>query len=170
MRDPLTSALMTAKRIAPINWAGVPTPLQGRVSAVCRSLAECQDLVAWYGDAAFCPFQPVLLLLPVGLPISINGDGYASAAELQDCAVTLWERRISGEGAFNIDEARERAGLPERGKVDQLIREALWDAAQKHKASPVTNPGRQPEYPNPTGKVQFAQHPGVPYQTGVTDD
>lgn len=152
--------ILVTPMIKHINWAGVPHSFVGRCSAVCRSLKDCEDLVAWFEDPTFCPFQPVFLMIP-GAYKAIAGDGYAPAAELRDVAVTVWEQTVSGPG-FDFDVAREKAGLPERAKADQLIREALWDRAQRHKASPVTDPARQPWHPNPTGRTVFGQLPGIP--------
>ena len=161
--------IMLTPMVKFINWTGVPHGLRGKVSAVCRSLKDCEDLVAWFGDGNFCPFQPVLLLIPGNpSPIAIVGDGYATAAELRDCAVDQWEittERIAKTGRnFDFDEARERAGLPRAEDFDTLYREAMWARIQKHKASPVTDPFRQPDYPNETNKVMFPHHPGVPYE------
>lgn len=162
---------MTARRIPSIDWSGVSYQLQvafrGHISALCQSLKDCEDLVAWFGDADFCPFQPVILLIPGSQPVSITGAGYATAAELRDCAVTYWEttvNRVAAGSVLDFDTLRERRGLAPRDKVDEMIREALWERAAKHKAAPVTDPMRQPVYPNPTGKINFPQHPGVPYE------
>ena len=175
MIDARDAAIRTAKRIPPMNWVGVPPNLRqafkGHISALCRSLKDCEDLVAWFGDADFCPFQPVILLVPGSQPVAIAGAGYATAAELRDCAVTYWEttvNRVASGSVLDFDTLRERAGMARREKADELIREALWERAKRHKESPRTDPMRQPVYPNPTNKVQFPEHPGVPYE--VNDD
>lgn len=159
------NAGMLAPRFIPeIDWAGVPPTLKGKASAVCRSLADCEDLVHWYGDADFCPFLPVLLLIPGAQPTAIVGDGYATAAELRDCAVVYWEtqtNRVASGSVLDFAALRERAGLPEKGKADELTREALWERQKRHKATPVTDPAPQSVYPNPTGKIVFGQMPEV---------
>lgn len=160
----------TVQRMTPpINWRGVPAGLKGRCSAVCRSLAECEDLVNWFGDENFCPFLPVLLLVPGAQTApAISGMGIAPAAEIRDIAVAYWEQTeedVKNKRSFvNFDEARERRGLMPRDKVDAAVRQAMRDRVAKHKASPITDPSRQPVYPNPTGRVVFPLHPGVPYK------
>lgn len=146
------------RAVQPIDWTDVPASLKGRMSAVCRSLADCDDLVAWFGDPGFCPFQPVLLMVPgAPAPIMIIGDGVAPAAELRDVAVSCWSRaveKIQKQGALlNFDDARERHGLMRREDVDAAVRQAMRDRIARHKAAPVTDPFRQPVYPNPTNRT-----------------
>lgn len=157
------------RKVGHINWKGVPDQLKYRCSAVVRTKAEAEDLVAWFGDATFCPYLPVLLLVPGAKTApAINGLGLAPAAEIRDIAVAYWEQTEEdvrlGRSFVNFDEARERRGLLPRDQVDAAVRQAMRDRAAKHKASPITDPARQPVYPNPTGKIVFAQHPGVPYK------
>lgn len=161
--------LEVQRRVGNISWRGVPDQLKYRCSAVVRSLAEAEDLVNWFGDATFCPYLPVLLLVPGAKTApAINGLGLAPAAEIRDIAVAYWEQTAEdvqkGRSFIDFDEARERRGLMRREDVDAAVREAMRDRAAKHKASPITDPSRQPVYPNPTGKIVFAQHPGVPYK------
>lgn len=150
--------LTVQRQIPAINWTGVPAQFHGRVSAVCRSLQECEDLVYWFGDPDFCPFLPVLLLVPGAQTMpAINGLGIAPAAELRDCATAYWqqtEEDVRLKRSFvNFDEARERRGLLPRDKVDAAVREAMQDRIRRHKASPVTDPQRQPVRPNPTNRT-----------------
>ena len=151
--------LIVRRSVNPIDWTGVPETFKGRCSAVCRTAEECNDLISWFGDADFCPFKPVLLMVPgAQVPILIIGDGYATAAELRDCAVVGWHRQLeklaANNGApLNFDELRERRGLMRREDVDAAVRQALRDKAEAHKAAPVTNPMRQPVYPNPTNRT-----------------
>ena len=152
----------------PIDWAGVPPGLKGRCSAVVRTRAEAEDLIKWFGDENFCPFLPVLLLVPGAQTApAISGMGMAPAAEIRDIAVAYFEQTEEdvrlGRSFVNFDEARERRGLPRREDVDAMVRQAMRDRAAKHRSSPVTDPSRQPVYPNPTNKVIFPHHPGVPY-------
>jgi hypothetical protein len=169
--DARDSAIRTLKRIPPIDWSMVSfqhrVAFKDHISALCQSLKDCEGLVAWFGDADFCPFQPVILMIPGSQPVAIAGAGYATAAELRDCAVTYWEttvNRVASGSVLDFDTLRERAGMASRDKADELIREALWERAKRHQASPVTDPMRQPVYPNPTGKIHFPEHPGVPYE------
>lgn len=163
-------------RVPPIDWRGVSyqnrKAFQGKISALCKSLQDCEDLPKWFGDVNFCPFKPVLLLIPGHQPTAIIAEGYATAAELRDCAVYYWETNTAkaekGQSLIDFDVAREQAGMLERSKVDAAVREALWERAKKHKASPVTDPMRQPWYRNPTGRIVFPQHPGVPYEKEST--
>lgn len=152
----------------PIDWTGVPPGLKGRCSAVVRTLKEAEDLIKWFGDENFCPFLPVLLLVPGAQTApAINGLGIAPAAEIRDIAVAYFEQTLEdvqkGRSFVNFDEARERRGLARREDVDAMVRQAMRDRAAKHRSSPRTDPARQPIYPNPTNRVQFPQHPGVPY-------
>ena len=158
----MNHAGMLTPQVKYINWAGVPDAFVGRCSAVCLSLKDGEVLVAWFGHPDFAPFQPVMLLVPGAMPISIEGHGYAPAAELRDCAVVTWGRteeklRKFGTTLFDIDDARERAGLLPRDQVDTAVREAMASRVAKHKASPVTDPSRQPVYPNQTGRQNFVQ-------------
>ena len=137
------------RQIPPINWQGVPRAYVGQASAVCRTLGECEDLVKWFGDASFAPFLPVLVKAAGGWT-AITGWGYASAAELQDCAVVLWHRqaeKMQKQGALvNLDELRERHGLMRREEVMPGIADALSRRIKQHKQNPITDPFRQPEY------------------------
>jgi hypothetical protein len=60
---------------------------------------------------------------------------------------------------LDFDTLRERAGMADRDKADELIREALWERAAKHKASPITDPMRQPQYPKIRGREVFGEMP-----------
>ncbi len=137
------------RRVPPIDYRGVPAAYKGKLSALCRSLADCEELVKWFGEATFCPFQPILVMVPPPRqPVLIPGFGYASAAELQDCAVVAWHGR-----PLNYDERRERMGLMRREDADAAIREAIADRIAKHKASPVTDPFREPQYVRPNERT-----------------
>ena len=156
----MITSVAVKRPTARINWAGVPMAYWDRVSAVCRSLTECEDLVRWFGDATFCPFQPVLLLIPEH-PTLLCGMGYATAAELKDDAVNLWGKytdRLERTGSIvNFDEMREKYGLMRREDVKAATQEAFWERIKAHRASPVTDPFRQPQYPRPNERTQFPQ-------------
>ena len=151
--------IQTAKRIAPIDYTGVPDSFKGKLSAVCRTAVECGELVRWFGSADFCPNLPVMVMIPGAQPTLIAGLGYATAAELQDCAVVTWHEhteKLAKTGALvDFGALRERHGLMRREDVDAATREALLRRIAQHKASPVSDPYRQPVYPNPTNRKVF---------------
>jgi hypothetical protein len=157
----MTLAIHTAKRVPPINWAGVPAQYVGKCSAVCRTVEECGELVRWFGSPDFCPYLPVMVMVPgTDAPTLIAGMGYATAAELQDCAVVTWHEqthKLAATGKLlDFDALRERRGLMRREEVDAATREALLRRVAQHKANPISDPARQPVYPNPTAKTSFA--------------
>lgn len=130
-------------------------PVRDRISAVCRSMADCDDLVAWFGGHGdFCPDLPVLVMIP-GNPKVITGEGFATASELRDCATELWGIYAGSDAhkRFNNDEIREQLGLARREDVQEMTREAFWERTQRHRKSPVTDPVKQFQYPNPTGRT-----------------
>lgn len=155
--------LPVARRTPPLDWTGVPPAIrskfEGRVSALARTEREAADLVAHYGDAAFCPYLPVLLIVPGAPTVQVlEGRGVTDAAELRDLAVVTWhrttERLRENHGAmFDFDALREKHGLMRREQVDAAIREALQERVKLHKQNPVTDPGRDPlrdTYPRQT--------------------
>lgn len=152
-------AIHTAKRIPKIDWKGVPASFRGKLSAVCRTAAECDELVRWFGSPDFCPLLPVMVMVPGAAVTLIAGFGYATAAELRDCAVVAWNNQIEQiaktGGIHDYDARRERAGLMRREDVDPAVREAMVRRIAQHKANPVTDPFRQPVYPNPTNRKVF---------------
>jgi len=154
-------AVHMGKRVAPIDYTGVPAQYVGKCSAVCRTLLECQELVRYFGEAAFAPFLPVLVLVPgAPAPTAITGLGFATAAELQDCAVVTWETQTGK--TLDFDALREKHGLLPREEVDAATREALLQRIAKHKANPITDPPRQPQRPNPMQRTHFAIEKEVP--------
>ena len=154
------TAIQIAKRIAPIDYKGVPASFKGRLSAVCRTAQDCEGLVRWFGSAEFCPNLPIMVFVPGAQPTLIPGFGYATAAELKDCAVYTWHRQIEKLKAgslFDYDALRERHGLMRREDVDAATREAMHKRIAKHKANPVSDPPRQPVRHNPTKRTVFAK-------------
>lgn len=152
--------IQTVHKIPPIDWKGVPNGFKGKLSAVCRTMEECDGLVRWFGSANFCPILPVMVIVPgAPAPTFIAGFGYAPAAELRDCAVVAWNNQIEQiaktGSIFDFDARRERAGLMRRENVDPAVREAMAERIAKHKANPVTDPFRQSVYPNPTDRKVF---------------
>ncbi len=151
-----------------IDWTNIPSQFWGKVSAVCRSYSDCLDLNHWFGDEDFEPDLPILLVIPSPTGPhygQVCGMGLAPVYEMRDECVARWEiteNRLARTGNIvDFDVLREKAGLVERSKVDEAFRTALTDRIAAHKASPVTDPPRQPRYPNPTNRVVFAEH--VPY-------
>src|SRR3990170_1285425 len=147
----MTVAVHMAKRIAPIDYTGVPVRFQKRLSAVCRTAEECAGLVRHFGSPDFAPYLPVMVIVPgTDAPTLIQGLGYATAAELQDCAVVTWhqqtEKLVKGK-LLDFDGLRERHGLMRREEVDTATREALLKRVEQHKANPISDPARQPAYP-----------------------
>lgn len=149
------------KRVAPINWEGVPPKFRGQCSAVCRTAQECGELVRHFGSPDFCPMLPVMVLVPGGdAPLLIAGMGIASAAELQDCAVVAWHQnteKIAKQGhLLDFDSLREKHGLMRREEVDAAVRQAMRDRVARHKANPISDPPRKLVYPNPKQQTKFA--------------
>jgi hypothetical protein len=156
----MTVIIQAAKRVPPISWKGVPASFKGKLSAVCRTATECDELVRWFGSPDFCPLLPVMVVVPgAQAPTLIPGFGYATAAELRDCAVVVWHTQIEKLAAtgklLDFDELRERRGLMRREEVDPAVREAMLNRIAKHKANPITDPPRQPVYPNPTNRTIY---------------
>ena len=148
----MTVAVHAVTRVPPIDWAGVPASYIGKCSAVCRTAEECSELVRWFGSPDFCPNLPVMVMVPgADAPTLIAGMGYATVAELQDCAVVTWHeqtRKLAATGTLvDFDVLRERRGLMRREEVDQATREALLRRVAQHKANPVSDPFRKPQYP-----------------------
>ncbi len=145
-------------RILPIDYTGLPISMWGKVSAVCHSVEEAEDLVNFFGDPCFAPFHPVVLMVPGSQPIQITGQGVASAAELRDLAVGIWEITLerlkkNGRGVLDFDDLRERHGLMRFEDVKAKMSEAFMDRIARHKASPVTDPVRQMDYPRPNERT-----------------
>ncbi len=151
-----------------IDWCGCPEKFWGRVSAICRSMSDCLDLNHYFGldNENFEPDLPILMIFPGPRgPIygQVAGMGLAPVYEIRDECVARWEiteERVRKTGGIvDFDVLREKAGLVERSKVDEAFRTALTDRIAAHKASPITDPPRQPKYPNPTNAVRFPEMP-----------
>lgn len=148
------------RRVSPIDWTGVPASYVGKCSAVCRTAQDCEDLVRYFGSPDFCPYLPVLLMVPgAPSPTAIAGLGYATAAELRDDAVVTWHRQSAkfakGEPIFDFDTLREKHGLMPRDQVDNATRDAMRRRVQEHKANPVSDPPRKPKRANPLSRTAF---------------
>ena len=156
----MTVAIHSLNRVPSIDWTGVPLSYKGKCSAVCRTAEECGELVRWFGSPDFCPFEPIMVMVPgADAPTLIAGMGYATAAELQDCAVVTWHEqtdKLARTGRlFDFDALREKHGLMRREEVDAATRTALLERVARHQRSPISDPSRQPVYPNPTAKKHF---------------
>ena len=152
--------IQIAKRVGKIDWKGVPESFRGKLSAVCRTAGDCDELARWFGSPDFCPLLPVMVIVPgAPAPTLIPGFGYATAAELRDCAVAAWyqqtEKLTSTGQLLDFDELRERRGLMRREDVDPAVREAMLRRIEQHKRNPISDPPRQPVRPNPIGRVVF---------------
>ncbi len=153
-------AIQTAKRVAPIDWTGVPASYRGKLSAVCRTLQDCDELPRWFGSSDFMPNLPVMVMVPgADGPTLIAGMGYATAAELRDCAVLAWSKQVDNLAATgslaDFDALREKHGLMRREEVDAAAREAMRRRVAQHRANPRTDPFRQMVYPNPKQRMNF---------------
>ena len=151
--------IQTARRIAPIDYCGVPASFKGKLSAVCRTAAECDELVHWFGSPDFCPNLPIMVMVPGTQPTLIPGFGYATAAELRDCAVVTWhtqaEKLTKTGRVLDFDALRDRRGLMRLEKVDTEVREAMLRRVAHHKANPITDPPRKLKYRNPTNRKVY---------------
>ena len=146
--------------IPAIDWTGVPASYKGKLSAVCRTFQDCDELPRWFGSSDFMPNLPVMVMIPgADGPTLIAGMGYATVAELRDCAVAAWGKqtdRLATTGSLaDFDALREKHGLMRREEVDAAAREAMLRRIAQHAANPVTDPFRQPAYANPTNKTRF---------------
>ena len=152
--------MVAMRAVPPISWKGVPLSYKGKLSAVCRSAKECDELIYWFGAADFCPVLPILVMVPGAQPTLIPGFGFVTASELRDCAVYAWftqSDKIKKRGnILDFDALREKHGLMRREEVDAAIREAFYERIKKHKANPITDPPRLPQYVRPNERTVFA--------------
>lgn len=154
------------RRVPAIDWDRLPYALRGqfagKVSAVCTSMDECQALDRWFGDSDFCPYLPILLVIPGQASVTqVEGRGVTTVAELRDLCVTTWgraEERMAANGGklFDFDALRAKHGLPSREEADDMIREAMWERAVKHRKNSRTDPAREPWA---TPRQSFAVNP-----------
>lgn len=121
---------------------------------------EAHDLAYRLGGRAVMPMREIVLIGPDGrTPIVIPGLGVTEAAELEDLALEIYERKEQrlreGKPLVDFDALREEAGLPSRQEFDPLFRQALRDRIAKHRASPRTDPARVPI--KPRGLIPMAK-------------
>ncbi len=154
-------AFASRRATPPINWLGVPDRFYRKVSAVCRNPGDCEDLVRWFGDADFCPYLPIFLMIPGTEGVMLIGMGYATAAELRDDAVNIWGKytaRLAKTGSLmDFDALREKHGDMRKENVAAEMAEAFRERIRKHKANPITDPAREPQYVRVNEKTVFAQ-------------
>lgn len=153
----------------PVDFTGVVKELsqnyKGKVSAVCRSKQECADLVHTFRGfdfyPAYGPVLPILLAIP-GAPQQVAGWGLATIEEMRDQCVAVWEiteerlTRYNGQ-TVDFDVLREKHGQMRREDAGIAIQEAVHERIKAHKASPRTDPPREPHYVRPNEKTVFAQ-------------
>lgn len=134
---------------------GYKVGMKETISAVCRSMADCNALVEFFDNQPnFCPDMPVLLRHPAGDKL-ISGLGFSTAAELRDCCIEVWGTYDSADGAkrFDTDAMRERFGMARKEDVPAMVAEAFAERIRRHKANSITDPVRQYDYPNPTERT-----------------
>ena len=134
-------------------------PYKDRVSMICRTKQEAEDIVKWFGHEDFCPVLPILLCIPGGWG-QMAGEGIAPASELRDECIARWElqeeRIAKTGGTFDFEAAREKAGFMPFDKVADAMRNAADDKIREHKANAVTNNGQVLVWPRWNGKTVFA--------------
>ncbi len=65
----------------------------------------------------------------------------------------LQETKLHAGLLFDFDTAREKAGLMRKEEVAAAYAEAVTERIRRHRANPVTDPVRQFDYDNPTGRT-----------------
>lgn len=116
-----------------------PAQMRGQLSAVVRNREDAQNLAYRLGGRGIRPDRPVMVETPRGRVI-VEGLGQATAAELEDMAVSALEKKSGPD----FDHLREKNGLMRREEVDAAVRNALLDKVAKHKANHRTDPGVKP--------------------------
>lgn len=125
---------------------------------------EASDLAHRLGGRAVRPQGEVILRGADGrTPVIIPALGACEAAELEEIAIGVYEeqekRLREGRPLVDFDELRARDGLPPREEFDPLFRQALRERIARHRANPVTDPGRNPH--KPRGYVTVAKVEGA---------
>ena len=150
---------------------GVAAPLlspelQGRVVVMGRP-QQYSDMSQVFGGRAAKPRQEVVVTGPDGrTPIMICGLGVTEVAEMEDAAHEAYERgqkRLKEQGSVvPFAEYRERRGLPDRTKFDELYRQALADKVADQKRNWRSNPAPDPMKRYTKGTAQVAMPLAVP--------
>lgn len=142
------------RRVPGIDWTRVPSAVrsmfEGKVSALCTSMDEAQSLPRFFGDTAFCPYLPILLVIP-GLDsvVQVEGRGVTTVAELTDLCVTTWgrnEERMARNGGklLDFDALREKHGLMPRNQLGAALAESITKRMDEHRRNRRTDPARDP--------------------------
>lgn len=144
MRD--FELLLPIGRKADIVRRGVPASLRGKVHAV-DGIDAAHEIGRTFGRNTR-PQKPIFLWGPDEKSIIIiAGMGKATAAEMEDAAVTqlaiAQEKHAKGKSGFDFAQAREDAGLPQASQFDGLLRQALQDKVAYHKRHQRTDPGHE---------------------------
>lgn len=139
----MTELVIPRPGTQPLDYTGVKMSWWGKVSYIARSLEECADIVTFFGEATFKPFQPILLLIPGTEGFLIVGNGVTEASELQDLCITTWgrylDRLVANDGQiFNFGELREKHGYMNYEDRDAQMRQQLWDYHMEKQRNPVT--------------------------------
>ena len=145
-------------------WSSVygrMSPSREVVSAICRSMSDCEDLPHWFRERNdLLPELPILLLIP-GLypPVVVAGLGFSTPEELRDACRETWGVKTGliekFSTVFDWDDIRDREGQMRREDVAEAMAYAFIDRIAKHKASPRTDPYKQFKYSNPTERKVF---------------
>ena len=105
------------------------------------SLSDVADLPARLGGRAKKPKAPVGLVDPSGMPIFLVGMGETEAAELQEMAYDVIERRSKRPWqGIDRDHPKYRHRLVPYKNFSDAFKEALQERIKRHKANPVTDP------------------------------
>jgi hypothetical protein len=128
----------------------IPLALHGKVAGAFNGQRAAQEIGCVFGRSTR-PKQPILLWGPDERSVMlIMGDGEAEAAELEDLAQAVLAKAQSNVDktgrAVDFDALREKHGLMRREEVDAAVRDALRRRIAQHRANPVTDPFRQPEW------------------------
>lgn len=136
-----------------MNERHVPLALHGFVSAACRSMPDCHDLIRFWGRGPnYRPQKPVVLLLPDKIRdnktptvVFIACEGIATAAEIQDLAIHYWgkseERLAKNKGMLvDGDVMREKFGFVEKAQVETAMHEAMQRRIERFNRNRRTDP------------------------------
>ena len=114
----------------------VPTHAVLHMPQPGTTLKDIEALPYALGGRAAKPAAAVAFRGADGGVTLLPGLGVTEAAELQDYAYALYERRQA--------DWRERLGVPSRESVVERIQEAMAEKARYYKAHAVTDPGEAP--------------------------
>lgn len=141
-----------------MGMATIPLSMRDKLSGVARSDREAAEIGHWFGRDTK-PDKPMMLVGPDGrVPIVIMAEGETEAAELQDLAqeaLAKQQEKVAATGrGFDFEEAREKAGMPRAEDFGRIASDAVQERIARHKANPITDPARIPQYA-PTTTTKF---------------